>query len=90
MAVVTFAKDEAESVIIGKYIQEAVNDSNYDIVFIDASITPLGNDLMEQYVEAMANSVINIKQDKGLAAQYESNAREVLKKWRKKSLKVSL
>lgn len=84
MTVVAFAKDETESATIGKYIKEAVKDDSYHMVFIDASVTPLGIDLMEQYVEAMANSVVNLKQDRGLAGQYESNAKEVLKKWKNK------
>ena len=84
MAVISFSKDETESAVIGKYIKEAIADGSYHMVFIDASITPLGEDLMEQYVEAMANAVINIKQDRGLATQYESNAKEILKKWRNK------
>lgn len=84
MAVVTFAKNDAESVAIGKAIKETIADESYHIVFIDASITPFGSDLLEQYVDAMANSVVNLKQDRGLAAQYESNAKEVLKKWRGK------
>ncbi|HCC01313.1 MAG TPA: hypothetical protein DHW78_05130 [Ruminococcaceae bacterium] len=84
MAVATFAKDDAESAAIGKAIKEAIANGSYHIVFIDSSITPLGSDLLEQYIDAMANSVVNVKQDKGLAAQYESNAKEVLKKWRSK------
>lgn len=84
MAVTTFARDDAESVQIGKVIKEAIADGSYHIVFIDASITPLGNDLLEQYADAMANSVVNLKQDRGLAAQYDANAKEALKKWRGK------
>ncbi len=84
MAVATFAKDDAEGAAIGKAIKEAISDGSYHIVFIDASITPLGSDLLEQYVDAMANSIVNLKQDRGLAAQYESNAKEALKKWRGK------
>lgn len=84
MAVATFARDDAESVQIGKAIKEAISDGSYHIVFIDASITPLGSDLLDQYADAMANSVVNIKQDRGLAAQYEANAKDVLKKWRGK------
>jgi hypothetical protein len=84
MAVTTFARDDAESVQIGKAIKEAIADGSYHIVFIDASITPLGNDLLEQYADAMANSVVNLKQDRGLAAQYDANAKEALKKWRGK------
>ena len=82
MTVVTFARDDSESVQIGKAIKEAIADGSYHIVFIDASITPLGNDLLDQYADAMANSIVNLKQDRGLAAQYDSNAKDVLKKWR--------
>lgn len=84
MAVVAFAKDDMESIMIGKSIKDALADGSYNIVFIDASITPLGNDLIEQYAEAMANAVVNLKSDRGLADQYERNAKEVLRKWRNK------
>lgn len=84
MAVVAFAKDDEESVQIGKAIKEAIADGSYHIVFIDASITPLGNDLLDQYADAMANSLVNIKQDRSLANQYDNNAKDVLKKWRGK------
>lgn len=72
MAVTTFARDDAESVQVGKAIKEAIAEGSYHIVFVDASITPLGNDLLEQYADAMANSVVNLKQDRCLAAQYGS------------------
>lgn len=84
MAVVTFARDDEESVQIGKVIKEAIADGSYHIVFIDASITPLGNDLLDQYADAMANSIVNLKQDRSLANQYDNNAKDVLKKWRGK------
>ena len=84
MAVVTFARDDEESVQIGKAIKEAIADGSYHIVFIDASITPLGNDLLDQYADAMANSIVNLKQDRNLANQYDHNAKDVLKKWRGK------
>ncbi len=84
LSLVTFAKDDEESATIGRYIKEALADSSYNIVFIDASVTPLGTDMFEQYVEAMANSVVNLKQDKSLAAQYETNAKDVLKRWKNK------
>lgn len=84
VAVMTFAKDDAESVAIGRAIKEAIIDGSYKMIFIDASTNPLGKDLQDQYVEAMANHVLNIKQDRGLAAQYENNAKEILKKWKNK------
>ena len=82
LAVAAFARDDAESIALGKAIKEAVADGCYHIVFIDASLAPLGNDRLEQYADAMANSVVNLKQDISLARQYESNAKEALKKWR--------
>ena len=84
MAVVTFARDDEESVQIGKAIKAAIADESYHIVFIDASITPLGNDFLDQYADAMANSIVNLKQDRSLANQYDNNAKDVLKKWRGK------
>lgn len=86
LAVAAFARDDTESFALGKAIKEAVADGKYHIVFIDASITPLGGDRLDQYAEAMANSVVNLKQDTGLAKQYESNAKDVLKKWREQIL----
>jgi len=82
LAVAAFARDDTESFALGKAIKEAAADGSYHIVFIDASITPIGGDRLEQYADAMANSVVNLKQDTGLAKQYESNAKDVLKKWR--------
>ncbi len=82
--IITFAKNDEESAIIENSIKEIIKDNSYDIVFIDASITPLGSDFLEQYAEAMANSIVNFKQDRELANHYESNAKEVLKKWKNK------
>lgn len=84
MAIATFAKDDMESAAIGKKIQDALKDETYNIVFIDASITPLGSDLYEQYVDAMANSLYHRGKDNTQANQYEEYAKEVLKKWKNK------
>ncbi len=84
MAVAAFARDDDESTQIGNAIQNAIADGSYHIVFIDASSNPLGKDLLDQYAEAMANSTVNIKQDRSLAAQYADTAKNELKKWRDK------
>lgn len=84
MAVMAFARDDEESAQIGKAIREAIADGSYHIIFIDASITPLGYDFLDQYADAMANSVVNLKQDRSLANHYDNNAKDVLKKWRRK------
>lgn len=81
IAVVVLAKDDIESTELDKMIKEAISDESYHMIFIDASINPLGKDLMEQYVDAMSNAMVSSKQDRGLASQYESNANDILKKW---------
>lgn len=84
MAIMTFARDDKESVAIGKTIDELLKDDSYHITFIDASITPLGNDLLEQYVNAMANATYQKGKDNDLSRQYERDAKDVLKKWRQR------
>ncbi len=86
-AIMTFARNDEEAVKINKEIVKAIsNPVNQDFIFIDASVTPLGQDLLDQYAEAQANANINYKQDRSLAQQYEANAKEVLAKWRQKIL----
>jgi len=85
IAIVSFAKDDGESAVVGKKIAEAVNSRKYDnFVFIDTSLTPLGLDTYEQYIEALANSMYYRGKDNDLANQYEKNANELLKKWKNK------
>ena len=81
VTIVALAKDDQEAIAVNKQIEDAIQSGEYSFVFIDASLNPLGNDLLDQYAEAMANSVINMNQDKGLAKQYERNAADALKKW---------
>lgn len=82
IVVVALAKDDSESATITKMIKDAVSDGSYRMIFVDASITPLGRDIMDQYVEAMANSQYQRGKDNGLSNQYEKNAKESLKKWK--------
>ena len=82
LAVVAFAKDDDESVVIGKKIKEALKDGSYNMIFIDASLTPLGKDGYEQYCDNMAQSMYYTKKDDNIRIQYETYAKEVLKKWK--------
>lgn len=82
IVVVALAKDDSESATITKMIKDAVLDGSYRMIFVDTSITPLGRDIMDQYVEAMANSQYQRGKDNGLSNQYEKNAKESLKKWK--------
>lgn len=80
--VVALAKDDGEGATISKKIEECIAREGCQIIFIDASVTPLGNDALDQYAEAMANSQYYSRSDTSLANQYESNAKDVLRKWK--------
>lgn len=82
VALVCYAKDDAESVVIGKKIRDLLNDGSYHMVFIDASRTPLGADGYSQYRHDMALSMAWTGKDNDLAPQYAKNAKEILKKWK--------
>lgn len=82
-AVVCFAKDDNESVLIGKKIKDALSDESYsNIVFIDATTTPFGKDGYEQYRNEMAQALHQQGNDKTLSGQYADNAKDTLKKWK--------
>lgn len=82
VAVVSFAKDDNEGVLIGKKIKDAIDDGSYNMIFIDASTTPLGKDGYEQYCDNMAQSMYQQGKDNILARQFDTNAKEALKKWK--------
>lgn len=82
VAVVCFAKDDAESVVIGKKIRDALAAGTYNMVFVDATRTPFGADGYSTYRHDMALSMSQQGKDGGLAAQYASNAKDSLKKWK--------
>ena len=82
VAVVCFAKDDAESVVLGKKIRDALSAGTYNMIFIDASRTPFGADCYETYRHDMALSMSQQGKDNTLANQYASNAKDSLKKWK--------
>ena len=82
VAVVCFAKDDAESVVIGKKIRDALAAGTYNMIFIDASRTPFGADGYGTYRHDMALSMSQQGKDNALATQYANNAKDSLKKWK--------
>ncbi len=82
VAVVCFAKDDQESVVIGRKIADALNAGVYHMIFIDASRTPFGSDGYENYRHDMALSMSQQGKDNTLANQYAANAKDSLKKWK--------
>lgn len=82
VAVVCFAKNDAESAVIGKKIHEALVAGTCNMVFIDTTRTPFGADGYSTYRHDMALSMSQLGKDGGLAAQYANNAKDSLKKWK--------
>lgn len=82
VAVVCFAKDDAESVVIGKKILDALADGTYHMIFIDATRTPFGADGYGTYRHDMALSISQQRKDSDLEKQYANNAKDSLKKWK--------
>lgn len=82
LAVVCFAKDDNESVVIGKKIRDALEAGTYNMIFIDASRTTFGADGYSLYRQDMAHSMSHQGKDNALANQYANNAKDSLKKWK--------
>lgn len=82
IAVVCFAKDDNESVAVGKKIRAALKDGSYHMIFVDATTTPFGKDGYNQYRDDMAQSMYQQGKDNALATQYANNAKDSLKKWK--------
>ena len=82
VAVVCFAKDDTESVVLGKKIHDALSAGTYNMIFIDASRTPFGADGYGVYRHDMALSMSQQGKDNTLATQYANNAKDSLKKWK--------
>lgn len=82
LAAFSLTKNDAEGLDIGRRIKEAVGDATNEVVFVDASPTPMGHDLLEQYVDAMANSAYQSGKDNTLAGQYDATAKDILRRWK--------
>lgn len=81
-AVITFAKNDVESVAIGKKIAAAVKDGSYDIVFIDASLTPFGRDGFDQYVHNKSRALYFSGKDNDQSRVYDTYAAQNLRSWK--------
>lgn len=81
--VITFAMTDIELQQIRQQILKTVNMPNNDMIFIE-SLTPMGKDLYDQYVDSMAFSRYNAQKDKNQASHYEGQALNVLKEWKSK------
>lgn len=82
LAVVCYAKNDSESVVIGKKIRDALAEGVYNMIFIDATRTPFGDDGYRTYRHDLALSMSQQGKDPSLVTQYANNAQESLKKWK--------
>ena len=81
--VVTFAMDDTEAQQIRQHILKTVNSPGNDFLFIE-TLTPMGADLYNRYVDNMAFSRYFARQDKDQARHYQNQAAEDLKEWQSK------
>lgn len=83
-ALVCFAKNEDEQREIRQKIHIKLQDNRYkDIVFIDASHTPLGNDDFEKYAEYCAQEEYWRNKDDKQAANKRNDYMDLLNEWKK-------
>lgn len=84
-AIVTVAMTDSEAATIAKKIEEAFkNTTDSPIVFIDTSVTPLGADAREQYVENIAQALAIGNSNHDDRRTYTGYACDVLRKWTKR------
>ena len=81
--IVTFAMDDREAAQVQQHIIKQVNMPNNDIVFVE-TLSPMGKDLYDQYIESMTFSKYNVGKDGDQARHYESQAAGVLDSWKNK------
>lgn len=83
-AVIAFAQKGLDAYEISKAISTCARDARFkDIVFIDATTTPLGEDRYEQICDSRSKYEYWLKKQGDMAGQYNRNANEVMKNWKK-------
>lgn len=82
-AIVAFAKNDDEAVIIGKKIAAALQTHpSTRVIFIDASKNLLGETAFREWVEDKATSAYFVGKDNDQSRLYDTYAKDVLKHWR--------
>lgn len=83
-AVIAYAKSGLDAYELSKAFSTFARDEQFrSIVFIDATLTPLGDDRFEQISDSKAKYEYWLKKQGEMAGQYSKNVSEVLKDWRK-------
>ena len=83
-SLVTFAANDDEAAQIKSQILSSVLTNKSEIIYIDASLSPMGRDLFDQYIEAMAYSAYYAQNDKHRAGEFQRQAEKCLTEWQNK------
>lgn len=79
--IITFAMNDTEAQQVKNRILKAVSMPNNDIIFIE-TLTPMGKDLYDQYINALAFTKYYSTKDKsGQGKHYHDQADSVLRQW---------
>lgn len=82
--VIAFAKSSLDAYALSKAFSTYAREERFrSIVFIDATLTPLGDDRFEQISDSKAKYEYWLKKPGDMAGQYNKNVSELLKDWRK-------
>ncbi len=81
---VTFAINDDEAAQVKSQIVNAIKAGKNKFIYVDASLSPMGKDLFEQYVESMAYSRYYAQNDKHRAGEFQKQATKCLNDWKEK------
>ena len=81
---VTFALNDDEAAQVKNQVVSSIKAGKHDFIYVDASLSPMGKDLFEQYIESMAYSRYYAQNDKHRAGEFQKQAAKCLTDWKEK------
>ena len=81
---VTFALNDEEAAQVKNQVVSSIKAVKHDFIYVDASLSPMGKDLFEQYIESMAYSRYYAQNDKHRAGEFQKHAAKCLTDWKEK------
>lgn len=81
---VTFALNDDEAAQVKNQIVSSIKAGKHNLIYVDASLSPMGKDLFEQYIESMAYSRYYAQNDKHRAGEFQKQAAKCLTDWKEK------
>lgn len=82
-AIYTFARTEEENSKIRSEIKKILEEGFKRAIFIDYSSNYLNTDLLNSYIENVANFNYQIHKDQSQARTYNNNAKDAIRRWKK-------